>query len=99
MVDCFQMVLEGLAADRNAFFQHQGGFAGGQRIALDCIGREGDVDPLAVLQTVNCPADRFRRAGCFFRNVAAEIMASLGFLQTAGSGKVSRFPTETSTKD
>ena len=52
MVDCFQMVLEGLAADRDAFFQHQGGFAGGQRIALDCIGRVGDVDPLAVLQTV-----------------------------------------------
>jgi hypothetical protein len=44
MADCFQMVFQRLAADRDALFQDQSRFAAGQRITFDRVRAVGQLD-------------------------------------------------------
>ncbi len=50
MIDRLQVILEILAADRNAFLDHEVGFDPGERISLDRIRRVSQLEIMGVFE-------------------------------------------------
>jgi len=67
VIERFEVILEGLAADGHALLDHQRRFDGAESVALDGIRRPGEFDIVMMLRLASASGDKgLKLSSCSF---------------------------------